>query len=295
MRRAIFLPTNSITPRFKWIRSHPQKEPEYADVEEDEDDNPVISDLGIPMFDSNKTPTVIVDLENLLGDGEWASRYELVQGKQGSGEHLDHNINIARRDDFKHDGSVVNKCLSYLTKGRSDKKWKGPLMLYGMTKVCDSRYALDLTVSDLTVAIEAVVEPRKKPKTTGVIVNSFKPLFQTVDVPLQHPVFSEGQQSEFSNTFDVPLKTYRSLTMLRKQSPSDVRIPAVWLHAIVNAHDSYSTDVADIGTVPQGWIGNSRSILVVQADKEPVTTEFVAGACVSARSRAMRLATNQTS
>ncbi|KAK5700796.1 hypothetical protein LTR97_005313 [Elasticomyces elasticus] len=97
---------------------------------------------------------------------------EVVAAGIGDGEHLDHDITVAYRDNMLIDKmSKKNKLLERLTGGKIKEFWRGPLLLYGTpppelaTKTDYYRYdssdeddneCVDVHPCDLGIAVKAL-------------------------------------------------------------------------------------------------------------------------------------------
>lgn len=231
--------------------------------------------FGVPSCDRSGKKSM-ADLEFLKqsSEGGMIRPDYLVMGRQGRGQHLDNGIIMAYRDAFMLDRSEYNHSFDYMTGGKADRIWMGPILLYSTNKVVEFDECHDLHASDLTISLEAIthfkghlnnmtMKPREK--IIGVKVNPSAPYFEEVKIPLQHPIFSVGATSEISQKFFVPLRTYISKEAgIDKSTASDnaSMVPAAYLHTIIDSKDSHYTSPQDLGKVPQGWMDSTRSVLV---------------------------------
>lgn len=140
-----------------------------ADAESDDDyDDLFDDDLGVPWLPPKGSAAAELDecMEVLL-DTKRNAITDIVCGKYGAGEHLDHKITLCYRDEFNYDGSQVNECARRLTRAALRTHWKGPLLIYGMTKFKYSDCCVDLGPSDLSIALNGLAEhiERKKEGT----------------------------------------------------------------------------------------------------------------------------------
>ena len=212
----------------------------------------------------------------------------IVLGKLGRGQHLDHSIHLAWHEGFMEDGFDFNECIDHLTEGRADIDWRGPLLLFGMGKTMESSRCRNLYASDLTIALNAIehfrgdlrsMNMRPTKKIQAVKVNSSPPFFEEVQVSLQHPIFSVGAKSTISEQFLVPLRTYLSGNAVSPKATAEdgaAPNPASYLHTIIDPRDPYCTSISDVGKVPEGWLNNTRSIvLVTHGPVEPALTQVM--------------------
>lgn len=145
------------------------EEDEEEDEDEDDDDDDVEMDYaaGVPLFDKAKGSVLLAraGYSPLLGDCGYKSELkELVCGKRGGGNLLDHSIYLRTRESFLSDGSGPNPVLLALGKTEAANCFRGPLLLFGMTKVCDPRFCRDLNAGDFTLAIRALDRANKMSK-----------------------------------------------------------------------------------------------------------------------------------
>ncbi|KAK5674903.1 hypothetical protein LTS10_012315 [Elasticomyces elasticus] len=136
-RRAILLPESGERPELVWIEIETETET-----------------AGLPkMFD------VLHDngKEGQIGTGA------IVLREYHNGEHLDHGIHLTFRTGAFTDKTLkTNAVFVNLTKNKAPKVYKGPLLLYGMTRELAGQEskatAVDLQPCDLGLAVRAVAQ-----------------------------------------------------------------------------------------------------------------------------------------
>lgn len=138
---------------------------------------PIDEDHGIPMFDIPDGPFQIPKFRPLFGkdmfggDKGYYGTEPLVVGARGNGQHLDHTIHFGYKDNFMNDGSKPNKCLAGLLGADAGNDWRGPLVIYGLSKAVDAHAAADLHASDFSIALRAlkarIVRNREKARRTN--------------------------------------------------------------------------------------------------------------------------------
>lgn len=273
----------------------------------DDSDEEWSEDLGVP-FMPRKGATVAIpvykDLRDLLGDDEpRIGTADLVIGKLGAGEHLDHTIRLCFRDDFVFDGSQPNVCARRLTRNRIGTFWSGPLVVYGMTKVELSNCCVDLQPSDLTIAMEGLVEyakkqqegmmyffkPKPAKKLQGIKVSlvagdSGQPsfLFEKVDVPRQHPIVYDGIISEVTSLFGLPVLMWQTPDGANNNSSlAESPMPIAFLNLNIDRDllPNMKTSKASLGAIPIKWRNGTATTLVIRRDGKPLNADLLEAAC----------------
>ncbi|KAK3714280.1 hypothetical protein LTR37_007866 [Vermiconidia calcicola] len=332
-RRAILIPAQNVNPHFIWIDTFSSGESDQSSastsVEEGDADvrecaglvNGVkLSDdtesedsfdefYGVPDVDS-KEKNAIPKFDYLLGhDDPSQGDAKLVLGNMGGGQHLNHSIYVRFRDSFLLDGSETNSSLEYLSRGRTNSRWRGPMIVYAMSKVSDPGACYDLTPSDLTIAIEGIVQYtnqvynlmeywREEPmprKIKGVRVNAKQPFYEEVEVPVQHSVFFR-KIPQLCDRIGLPLRTYsRSSSSTAGQANPDNKpaVPAAYLRINLDTTGSDQSDTdAAFGLVPQQWLESTSSVLIIRANKTALNAKVVEAACSFAKKIVLPLVTN---
>jgi hypothetical protein len=85
------------------------------------------------------------------------------------------------------------------------------------------------------------------------------------------------------------MRTYLSLNSRSPKSSTETTSPAAFLHTIIDSSDSYATSVANIDSIPKGWSENTRSLLVVRADKKPLKRAAVETMCLFGQEESEKL------
>ncbi|KAK3699736.1 hypothetical protein LTR37_016341 [Vermiconidia calcicola] len=313
-RRAILLPAENVDPHFIWIDT---------EANEDEDRSRSTNEAqkkynfdrprGVPVFDYIHKYAVPKWADLFGPDRAYPAQSTVVLGNTGSGQHLDHSINLHYRDTFLLDGSKDNRSFAQLARGRATSSLRGPVVICGWSKVVDPIACRDLDPSDLTVAIEGTIEhtmkvnggikyftrPKIPKKLTGVKVNSQHPFYKQVDVPLQHPVFFNKTVPQVCSRIGLPVLTYRrpaATTSAEVETNDKPAVPAAYLHISLDTTDSndQNKNVA-FGLVPQEWLDNTSSVLVVSVNKTALSAQFVEAACSFAEKEVLPLVTNASS
>lgn len=161
-RRVIVLPRDSNKPHFAWMETW------VLDADDDEDWDPENEDLaiideetGVPELDA-ELGSEIGYPKALFGNASFQSYNEIVVGKIGRGENLDHSIAVYHE---VHPGAV-NQCLEFLTRGKASKELRlagrGLIILYCMSKAAQPKFVRDANCSDLTLGIKGWFEYNKQ-------------------------------------------------------------------------------------------------------------------------------------
>ena len=258
-------------------------------------DGGIDPDYGIPSEESRARMS-LPDLQGLAifsfdsGLPATADSSKIAVGSPSEGMHLDHTIHVAYRSGFSTDGSSTNLCLENLTDGRSKGHWKGPLLLYCMTKVVTSSNTVDAHASDLSISLEGILHQQGQgmiqKKIKGVKVDPSKPFFEPIDVPLKHPIFTNGLTSAFCTLVDMPCYFFISSCGkdLKKVTMSGIpAVPAAYLHFVLSSSIEYYRKKHDLGDVPHGWLHCTRSILMVTEGGPDMSVKLAKALCTVAR------------
>lgn len=259
-------------------------EAEDSDYEDDSSSHP----FGVPTFDPPTENSVLGEYDDFM-DYSSPQMYDLIVGSKGHGELLDHGIAVVGGSSYVFDGSAPNLCIDTITDGKC-REMCGPFFFHGTSKVNDSTVCLDLDTNDLTLAVDALIDwrckrgsysflqPRPLKKVMGVKVVKDDTLgkdgllvwkYEEVQVPVKHPVFSEGSELDLSASEGRVLMTYSlgkrpTGEAFKPQHIRDVN-PAVFL---------YSTQ----SNLPrQQW--TDRSMLIVEPKKKRLDKLLIQDMC----------------
>lgn len=113
-------------------------------------------DYAIPNRDPRDWPQVWPDFEEVLGT-KTPERFPVIMNVLGSGELFDHCVKIAVREQQETDDDFrSNQCIAELSGGKVDM-WKGPIIIYGTTKVAWSGSCVDLDTNDFSLVVARLV------------------------------------------------------------------------------------------------------------------------------------------
>ncbi|KAK4506239.1 hypothetical protein PRZ48_004204 [Zasmidium cellare] len=300
-RRAILLPEEKAKPRFIWVPPYQSS----TDQQEDPDE-----------------PYARLDFTDFIDDGPNSTQTSLViLGDYTSevGKNLDQAVYLACRSTNQFDGSQPNKCLvSLCADGRVARRYKGPIVLFGMDSKINQRLPLDIAAVDFSLALKVLLEhhfksmwaePQKE--AAGVVVLNSRVAdarqvspFGDVFVPLEQPIFKDGKKSALSKLIGMPLLTFECLAeedqkdgdkVDEKLEESDQweTSPAAFLHLNVEANGDAATDPT-FGTIPDEWSKRKGSILVVREDLQPLSASMVHALCKYAAQEAKSLLMHAT-
>lgn len=172
------------------------------------DDGGLDPDSGVPNYDI-VFGSALGNFSGLFGSGNPSNRpLDLVVGRRGSGELLNHSIWLQHREIFMT--CQQNACVNYMAGGNLGSHFRGVLYIIAMTKVEEPRFMLDVDTGDLSLAIDGLIKYHKKSldplaylsspqlpkKVTGVKVSAKEPFFEEVEVPFKHPIFTTGAVSK---------------------------------------------------------------------------------------------------
>ncbi|KAF2159590.1 hypothetical protein M409DRAFT_29910 [Zasmidium cellare ATCC 36951] len=155
-RRVIVLPRDSNEPRFAWMETW-VGEPEDDEDYDSEDEGEIDEESGLPEFDPERGSELgyPADLFNF----SFRSYNEIIAGKIGGGEHLDHCIAVYLEENH---GYPVNQCLDFLTHGKAARELglagKGLLVIYCTSKCMQPKFVRDANCSDLRLGISGWFE-----------------------------------------------------------------------------------------------------------------------------------------
>lgn len=274
-RRAILLPQNASEPCFIWLPVDVIE----ADDDDDETFNGTgkrkpaeienIRDVGVPAVDL-ELGSAWPNTTEVLGTVDYSLK-DLVMGKQGSGELVDHSIWLLQRRDFLFQG--LNQCLKTLDLWLASRMG-GPIIFCGMTKAQGSTFVVDIDSRDFTLALDGLIRyhqlasqnlvmlrPVTK-KTKGIKVSAKEPHFQDVEVPRRHPIFTKGTPSTFEPILKNGLRTYRYSSRQHQPAESSSPLleplnPAAYLR--LNLNPTSPT----FANIPKALLTDPTSVLVV--------------------------------
>ena len=271
-----------------------------------EDDDVFCADIGVPFLDS-KEAEILPVYSGLVGDDDPpVGHLTLVLGKQGSGEHLDHSIHAVFRDGYHFDGSVRNQSIHNLGRGKTGNQFKGPHVLFGVGKVAESKECRDLSCSDITTALQGLLEyhmranyglqrpPKLSKKVKGVVVKGSGTVFEEVNLPLQHPIFTSGTSSGISMKVGKPLLT---IHQGKRQAEDSINVeghssnPAAFLHVRLDTLQKLANGSSESqnGTIPPRWAESTQNVIVARQDSKPLDVEVVEAMCQFGKKEAQHL------
>ncbi|KAK4506238.1 hypothetical protein PRZ48_004203 [Zasmidium cellare] len=154
-RRVIVLPRYSNEPHFAWMETWVCS-PE-DDEDEDDYDGGIDEESGLPEFDTE--PGSEIANPARLFDSSFRSYNEIVAGKIGHGENLDHCIAVYLEENHQY---PTNQCLNFLTDGKAARElWlagRGLIVIYTTAKSMQSKFVRDANCGDLTLGIKGWLE-----------------------------------------------------------------------------------------------------------------------------------------
>jgi hypothetical protein len=263
-RRGILFPADLKGPKFAWVS---------CDLQQAEEDEPAWE---------------LSDVKPFLGSGDPFPRRYLVQRNVLRSRDIGHTIEIAFRDSFLIDGSILNQSVVRTTNGVAPHAWKGPVLALRKKGLgLDPLHYDHITMSDfrdvvdyfLTYGGEAVggTDQTKRTKVKGVKISceADQKVFGTkkyvsVQVPREHPVFTQA-------TPPCPISELVELPVLVRKYPAD----KAWAKDKSISGTGYNNQAATFlhlntdpnsrllmgwGWAPMEWQNNVGSVIVVRAD-----------------------------
>lgn len=191
--------------------------------------------------------------------------------------------------------------------------FKGPLVLYGMTKVDQPNFTADLDPSDFTLALNGLAEyiknqregfmmssePKVVKKVKGVKMIT-DGTFEDVKIPLAHPIFISGATSNISKTFGPALLTWQpknpkdetaGLTHVNETIPL-----TAYLHLNIEVATVTNTPgETKFGSLPAEWCDSTNAVMIARVDKGDTTATNVEMACSFCRDAVEPLLKDQLS
>ena len=294
MRRVIVLPERGTKPYFAWLKVPEGSDAAVAGAKRRLGPE-MDKEYGVPLWESEEV-FVFPEGEEIFGTKLAHPRFvDLVCGKLGSGERLDHSIHLFKRDTAF--GSVANRCLARLKKGEAGigGRYPGPLVFVGMTKVSQPSITVNVDTADFALALDAITlrdrmmetgagiaEAMATPKKRqGVKVSSVSPFFEAVNVPTRHPVYVKAPSLPLAKLMgiDLLIHTYRP-------AATTTSSPAVLTSAVGEPNDPASYLFIDIdkesslfGTIPAMLEKSSTSLLVAAAGQSSLNPDMLAKFC----------------
>jgi hypothetical protein len=274
---AILFPVDSKVPELIWVFCEPRKDDE----------------------EEGGYPYEYPHIREHLGDDKAFPEHKPVTRNVYRGFNLDHTIDITCRDAFLIDGSKINQCIVETTRGAVSHSWSGPIVVMRQPSLAyDPRFYSDITLADLRTAIdyfiaygnESVVDSTfarsSRPKVDGVKINCFgdqdvfgAEKYTAVAVPKDHQVFFSPRQPHILKLLEVPI-------LVRKYPPDRLwkndrhrnRYPydnqaATFLHLDANPKSE------SWGWAPREWQNDVGSVIVVRADRKPISPKQVEALC----------------
>lgn len=170
--------------------------------------------------------------------------------------------------------------------------WRGPVIVHRMTgEGGDQDSCEDIDMNDFRHAVDNLLSYNYHPKgarldrcppAKGVRINCLgdqtmfqKPQFEAVEIPLDHPVFFEGDTPVIAERVRLPVFTlpWPSNSDKEKSSGDLTNENAKYLHLSCDA------DAESWGTVPHWWVDPCGSVIVVRQDMKPVFTIQIEALC----------------
>jgi hypothetical protein len=307
-RSAILLPEDDDKPRFVWIRTE-GKGTVALQITSGEDS---CVDHEGGQTDGQKSAVV----DNSLGSGsgndvdEDLGHFDLDLRKSAKGRQLGHAIRIARSTlSHRTDKQEPNPCLARLSLHRTGTYCRGSFILLGSAKVGESNnICVDLVPADITVAIYGLINASWKlpgavfklsfpsdrlRKVNGVKVEAVLDAagkesirFTAVRIPAEHPMFTayEGIVPSITARFGMSLRTWQLPSALESSSTRslpDRSLPTAYLH-LTTIPDIDLPDTVippELGDVPDRFLTNRNSILVVPQARQSFDAETLKAVC----------------
>ncbi|KAI4119539.1 MAG: hypothetical protein LQ338_007255 [Usnochroma carphineum] len=262
-RRAILFPEEGPNPVVFWIDFHPTSTYETAELEK------IMGD---------ETLTFAYNDHNYLRDRDFGGI-----------------LKIYSRDDYVRSGSMVNKSISLVTKGKNPYCWKGPLVV-SKTPTLSQDLHDDITMTDFRNMIdffmtyglnrqaEAMNHPLKH-KAKGVKVNCygdikrFNKKYVAVDVPKDHPVYLAKPSPIFA-LVGMAVKAQRyPFNKIWEDMPHSGVFPWSNGTAALLQMKADPRNPNTMGLAPLNWQSRIGNILVVREDKGDITPAEVEMLC----------------
>lgn len=283
-RRAIYFPQNGDRPNFIWLPVDPQaqakQKPNGLLVAGKSVDSATESNYGMPKLDKEGGSCLPSDCSPLGKFEDDTMSMALVMGPTRRGEHLDHNIYvIGPRKGRDH---VTNMCVLRTAKEPPHPIIpRGPLIVFGMTKVVLPKYTVDLDTNDLTLALDAMVAPwadgatpHFARKVAGVKVHSgAMPFLEDVKVPKRHPIFKSGTLSAIAEFEGKPVQSWFCPVSSVTTPLPTTAVPATFDPKVL--YTDLDPKSAEFANIPAAIKNDKRNMLIVRPDAKadiPLTT-----------------------
>ncbi|MCJ1363223.1 hypothetical protein MMC16_002330 [Acarospora aff. strigata] len=272
MKRAIFFPTESKSPRFVWVPCSLNR----AERREVIGTTPLLANF------ENET--------HVLAD--WL----LLQRNAVRQRGLRHTVALLFRQAFLLDGLMTNWSAREATKGLMGKNWSGPIFAFRQPGLTDEPGYYDhMDMVDFRDVVdhftsfgnEAVLSRAMwvGGKATGVkiacqgdmaVLGSEK--FQSISIPRQHPVWRTPLTTDLSRLIDFPILTPRCTPDPAWKNNESItqrflNYPATSLHFITDKTNP------GWGSAPISWQDSVGSVLVVRPGWKPLSPLHLEAFC----------------
>ncbi|KAI1152130.1 hypothetical protein F4825DRAFT_476394 [Nemania diffusa] len=243
-----------------------------------------------------------------------------LNGERGVASQIDFNeilakslsnpVRVRYRDNFSHDGSVLNNSISVITHTVPGKHldWRGPIVAYGVAKpspgvedyyrdvdMNDFRHIADYFISyasDRTTCL-SVMLPATANRVRGVRINCDgdqwmfnKPHFEEIELGAMHDIFVEHDTSDIADRINLPIFTKRCFphpnwAALYPFLPMYDNEDATYLHLCCDpkVKRDRSRRILGWGRASEDWQKEVGSIIVVRHDKKPISRWHVEALC----------------
>ncbi|KAK1252059.1 hypothetical protein MKX08_003246 [Trichoderma sp. CBMAI-0020] len=245
------------------------------------------------------------EVDSIIGSETFPYRAS-IQRNPRLKRNLLNTIYICHRDTFLIDGSKPNRSVARVTSTQPGlyHDWRGPIFAYGKAGLgIDPKKCRDLDMEDFRHVFDYFLSYNFIPATAAqtikaVRINCFgdqkmcnKPVFESVEILSDDPIFSNHDTSDIANRIGFPIFTRRLAPNPVWAGNQDNKIfnysspfnnqDATFLHQCCNPNATLSSDFGTLGWgfASMQWQNEVGSVLVVRQDMKPLHPLHVEALC----------------